>query len=93
MYLHVTPSNFPSRIVRREALVYNPYFFSADTRFMEIFRHRFSNTVILTRSPTRQDGFQNPDKVYLGRPKLEFGSCHEKIDVWPYLLYQRRCRV
>ena len=60
---------------------------------MEIFRHRFSNTVILTRSPTRQDGFQNPDKVYLGRPKLEFGSCHEKIDVWPYLLYQRRCRV
>ena len=62
MKLHVTPSNFFSRIVRSEALVYNSFFFFQNSRFTEIIR--LQTLQFLTRLPTRQDGFQNRDKAY-----------------------------
>ena len=65
MKLHVTPSDFFSRIVRSEALVHNAYFFQ-DSRLRKLFDVKFSytNTVIFHAVATRQDGFQNRDKVY-----------------------------
>ena len=63
---HVTPSNFFSRILKSEALVYNSYFFQ-NSRFKEIIYSTLdshTNTVILTCLPTQQDGVENHDKVY-----------------------------
>ena len=53
------PSKFFVRVVRSGALVYNSYFFQ-NRRFTEIIRHQNLNT----RLPTRQDGFQNRDRIY-----------------------------
>ena len=63
MKLHVTPSDFFSRIVRSEALVHNAF---QNSRLRKLFDIRFSytNTVIFHAVATRQDGFQNRDKVY-----------------------------
>ena len=64
MKLHVTFSDFFSRIVGSEALVHNAYFFQ-DSRLRKLFDIRFSytNTVISHAVAARQDGFQNRDKV------------------------------
>ena len=50
---HVKPSNFFSRKLRNEALVYHHIFFR--TAVLRKF---------LTRLSTRQDGVENRDKVY-----------------------------
>ena len=64
---HETPSIFFRRILRSEALVYNSYIFFRTAVLRKLFDIRFSfkHCKFLTRLPTRQDGFENRDKVYL----------------------------
>ena len=64
---HETPSIFFRRILRSEALVYNSYIFFRTPVLRKLFDIRFSfkHCKFLTRLPTRQDGFENRDKVYL----------------------------
>ena len=59
MKLHVTPSNFFSRIVRSEA--YSFFFFFRTAVLRKLFD--IQTLQFLTWLPTRQDGFQNRDKV------------------------------
>ena len=63
MFLHLSSLNFLRRIVRSEDLVYNSFFFrTAVSR--KLFDIRLSYKLcILTWLPTRQDDFQNRDKV------------------------------
>ena len=63
---HVTPSIFFSRFFRSEALVSNSYFFQ-NSHSTEIIGHQLliQTLQFLTRLPTRQDGVENRDKVYI----------------------------
>ena len=65
---HVTPLIFFSRILRSEALVYNSFLFFRTTVLRKLFDIRFlyDKHCNFSRSwwLTRQDGFQNRDKVY-----------------------------
>ena len=63
--MHVTPSDFLSRILWSEALVYESYFFQ-NSRSTEFIRNLILIQILsfLTRLPTRQDGVENRDKVY-----------------------------
>ena len=65
LLVHVTPSSFSSRILRREALVYKSYV-CQNSRSKEIIRHQIliQTLQFFMRSPTRQDGVENCDKVY-----------------------------
>ena len=64
LLVHATPSSFFSKILR-EALVYKSYF-CQNSRSKEIIRHQIliQTLQFFMRSPTRQDGVENRDKVY-----------------------------
>ena len=59
---HVTPSNFFSRILKSEVLVYSLYFFQ-NSRFTEIIRH-LTNAVISHGFAYSSRWRRNRDKVY-----------------------------
>ena len=65
-------------MLRSEALVYNKYFFQNTEPFYGNYATILIQTVFLTRSPTRQDGFQTRDKVFMterGRKKKSLSRC------------------
>ena len=62
---HVRPSIFFGRILRRETLVHNLYFFSEQPFYGNYSTlDSYTNIVISYRFSTRQDGVENHDKVY-----------------------------